>query len=228
MTKVSVETDTRKFTFNLMSVALFAIAFAFVEASVVVYLRDRYYPEGFQFPLVIIPASRIVIELTREFATIVMLGIVGLLAGRKRWERFAFFIIAFGIWDIFYYLWLKLTIDWPASLLDWDILFLLPVPWIGPVIAPVLVSALMIVCGYFIARLYDRQLLFQPDRISWLLAALGTVAILWSFMKDSGVVITENMPEPYSFMLLYVGLVLYVTGFLLSYRRALKTEDRKV
>ena len=86
----------------------------------------------------------------------------------------------------------------------------------------------MIVCGYFIARLYDRQLLFQPDRISWLLAALGTVAILWSFMKDSGVVITENMPEPYSFMLLYVGLVLYVTGFLLSYRRALKTEDRKV
>jgi len=33
------------------------------------------------------------------------------------------------------------------SLLDWDILFLLPLPWWGPVLAPVLIALLMIVWG---------------------------------------------------------------------------------
>ena len=55
--------------------------------------------------------------------------------------------IAFGVWDIFYYVFLKIIYDWPKSLFDWDILFLLPLPWWGPVLAPVCIAALMIVWG---------------------------------------------------------------------------------
>ncbi len=207
---------------TLLTVALFAVAFGFVESAVVVYLRDQYYPGGFLFPLKPLPASRIAIELVREFATLVMVATVGLLAGRKRWEKFGYFIFIFGVWDIFFYIWLKVIVNWPSSLLDWDILFLLPIPWIGPVIAPILVSLLMIACGYFIVRLYHTGRVFRPGRLTWLLGLLATAAILWTFMGDSGVVITESMPHPYNFILLYFGLVLYIAGFLIPYREAMR------
>jgi len=136
-----------KSTRMILLVGVFAMAFAFVESSVVVYLRQISYPEGFAFPLKPGITSQIAVEVSREFATIVMLIAIGMIAGTNRWQRFSYFLIGFGVWDIFYYVWLKLILDWPSSLLDWDILFLLPIPWIGPVIAPVLVSLVMIAGG---------------------------------------------------------------------------------
>ena len=121
---------------TILLVSVFAVAFALVESSVVVYLRLLYYPEGFAFPLKPALMSHVAVEVSREVATIVMLAVVGLIAGRSRWQRFSYFMIAFGVWDIFYYVWLKIMLNWPASLLDWDVLFLIPVPWIGPVVAP--------------------------------------------------------------------------------------------
>ncbi len=215
-----MSTQAKQLNYTLITVILFAVAFGYLEAAVVTYLRDLYYPEGFQFPVKALPTSRIAIELVREFATLVMVTTVGILAGRTRWEKFGYFLIIFGIWDIFFYISLKLTINWPSSFLEWDLLFLLPIPWIGPVIAPILVSLLMIVCGYLIVRLYHSDLSFHPGGVSWILASLATCAILWSFMRDSSVVITEQMPQPYSFLLLYVGLVLYIVAFLLPYRAA--------
>ena len=78
----------------------------------------------------------LLVDLVREFGTMVMLAAMGLAIGRNLREWFAGFMIAFGVWDIFYYVFLKVILDWPASLWTWDLLFLLPVPWIGPVIAP--------------------------------------------------------------------------------------------
>ena len=132
---------------TITAVTLYAIAMGYIEAAVVVYLRDLYYPGGFRFPLASFPEAMAPVEIARETATLVMLGAVGTLAGKRFWERFGWFIIAFGVWDIAYYGWLKVLLDWPASLFEPDILFLIPSSWVGPVIAPVLVSVLMIGIG---------------------------------------------------------------------------------
>src|SRR3954468_21226333 len=111
-------------------VATFAVAMAWVEAACVYDLRvlvDRIEP--YQSNPLPITGALGGIELVREAATLVMLAAVGGLAGRTRRARFAYAAIAFGIWDIFYYVWLKVMCDWPTSLFDWDILFLLPLPW---------------------------------------------------------------------------------------------------
>ena len=147
---------------KIIMLFLFGIAMGYFEAALVVYLRELYYPGGFAFPLIIIPERIIIIELVREFSTLVMLAAVAAVAGKKSWERFGYFIIIFGVWDIFYYIWLKVTLDWPSSLFDFDILFLIPLPWIAPVIAPMLISVLMITCGLKIVRLSARELTFKP------------------------------------------------------------------
>lgn len=87
--------------------------------------------------------SYIPMEIGREIATIVMLVAVGWLAGRRRSDRLAYGLFAFGLWDIWYYIWLRLLIHWPVSLFDWDILFLIPLRWWGPVLSPMLIAALI-------------------------------------------------------------------------------------
>ncbi|MGB6122206.1 MAG: hypothetical protein WBG80_09875, partial [Bacteroidota bacterium] len=84
---------------RLVWVGLFAVAFAFVESSVVVYLRTIYYPDGFTFPLRLVEEQHLIVELLRELSTILMLVAVGVIAGRRGWERFAYFMVAFGVWD---------------------------------------------------------------------------------------------------------------------------------
>ena len=129
---------------TLKLVTLFSIAMGFMEAAVVIFLREHYYPSGFDFPVVSISQVSGITEVLREAATLIMLVCIGLLAGRNNTSRFAFFLLAFAIWDLTYYLFLKLILAWPASLLDWDILFLIPVPWFGPVLAPCIISIAMI------------------------------------------------------------------------------------
>jgi len=80
---------------KMLWVALFAVAFALVESSVVVYLRALYYPAGFSFPLRLMEIAHLGVELGREIATIVMLVAIGVIAGRPAWERFGYFLIAF-------------------------------------------------------------------------------------------------------------------------------------
>ncbi len=192
---------------NVISIIFFAVAFAFVETSVVVYLRALYYPGGFTFPLKPMPVQHASVEFAREFATIVMLIAAGWTAGRSRWSRFSYFMIAFAVWDIFYYVWLKVLLNWPASLLDWDILFLIPVPWIGPVIAPCLISILMIVAGLSILRV-EESISFRPSLRSWILGGIGTVVLLYSFMHDTDATLRLEPPQPYRYELLFAGLFL--------------------
>jgi len=193
-------------------VSFFAITFGLVEAVVVVYLRGLYYPEGFVFPLKMIPQSHLLAELAREFATMVMLISVGAIAGISRWQKFSYFMIAFGIWDIFYYVWLKVFLDWPLSLADWDILFLIPIPWIGPVIAPVLISVLMIVAGFMILQREASGVRFSPPMYSWICGILGSVVILFTFLRDTTATMGEGMPEPFSFGVYAVGIVFFLVA----------------
>lgn len=205
---------------RLVLVVLFAVAMAMVEAAVVAYLRSLYYPEGFAIILKAISRQHMMIEIGREIATLVMLGTVAGLAGRERWERFGWFLTLFGVWDFFYYFWLKITIDWPLSLTDWDILFLIPAPWVGPIIAPILVSIVMVIVGISMTRLYRRRVRFRPTATTWWVSIAATVMLLYTFLRDSGRVTRSEYPEPYWYGLLILGLALYGFAFWWSYRQA--------
>ncbi len=200
---------------NIAFILLFSISFAFVESSVVVYLRALYYPEGFFFPLKAMPAHHLLTELAREFSTLLMLAAVGLLTGKNGWEKFSWFLIAFGVWDIFYYVWLKVLLDWPATMIDWDILFLIPVPWIAPVIAPVLISLFLIGAGMLIIA--KGNVRFRPPMSGWIAAVSGSGCILYTFICDTDATLRLQMPQPYNYGLFATGIGLYLIALYFSF-----------
>jgi hypothetical protein len=171
--------------FKLLWIALFAIAMGYLETSVVVYLRALYYPEGFAFPLKSMPQSLAVTELYREAATLIMIFTVSTLAAKLWLHRFAWFLFIFAIWDIMYYVFLKLLLNWPESFFTTDILFLLPVIWTGPVLAPVINSCTMLILAS--AILINRKgvfLLTRLNALEWVLLITGSILILSAYMKD--------------------------------------------
>jgi len=172
-------------------VIIFSIAFAWVESSVVVYLREIYFNGVFNFPLVVnwVDGRQAYdplmgIELAREAATIIMLGAIGFAAGKNSFQKFCFFIVSFGVWDIFYYVWLKVMVNWPESLMTWDILFLLPLPWVGPVITPVLIALAMFVAGSLIIYYGETGLLIKIRWFDWAFEFLCGLLLITSFCWD--------------------------------------------
>jgi hypothetical protein len=176
-------------------VALFALAMAWVEAAAVMYLRipaDRVQPYQAN-PLSTLHALG-PIELVREVATLLMLAAVAGLAGRDRQSRFGFFLIAFGLWDLGYYLFLHWMGGWPASILDWDILFLLPLPWWGPVLAPMLISLLMITLGALLTHpTFHRSVSTIPPSL-WVGAACGALYAVGVFIWDAAQAVPHGIP----------------------------------
>jgi hypothetical protein len=171
-------------TKKLIWLTLFSIAMGFMETSVVVYLRKIYYPNGFNFPLTPIDNGIALVEFYREIATIIMLLGIGIIAGKNTSQKFAFFIYCFAIWDLFYYVFLKILIDWPQSLFTWDILFLIPIPWVGPVLAPCIVSATMIIFMLFIIYLQEKGFDTKINMKEWLLLSFGSIIVIISFVWD--------------------------------------------
>jgi hypothetical protein len=144
-----------------------------------------------------------------------MLLTVGILAGRTWHKRAAYTAIAFGTWDIFYYVFLGLICDWPKSVFDWDILFLLPLPWWGPVLAPVCIALLMIVWGTYVSQSTDRRRATRLTWALWGLNALGIVLALSVFMADAlrtvhqGIDITRQvLPTAFNWSAFSVALAL--------------------
>jgi hypothetical protein len=206
-------------------VALWAIAFAYVESAVVEYLRAIYYPlsnGGFQFPLHTLEqlaalgdehTRRLTIELGRELSTLIMLATVGGIAGRNRREAWAHFMVAFGVWDLFYYLWLKLFLNWPPSLMTWDILFLLPVPWVSPVLAPAIISVAMIICGIVVLHCEQSELPLEASWLHWILIGTGGIIVIISFCWDYANVMNGGFPRPFKWSIFAAGLLLAVAAF---------------
>lgn len=164
--------------------SIFSIAMGFVEAAVVIYLRKIYYPGGFHFPLVPIEPSIGLTEFIREAATLLMLLAMGMLTGKDTLQRFAIFIFCFATWDIFYYLFLELFIGWPQSLFSWDILFIIPVPWVSPVLAPVIVSLTMIFLAFSITFFQGKGQNIYLKPAEWILLFIGSMVITWSFISN--------------------------------------------
>jgi hypothetical protein len=199
---------------------IFAIAMGYIEAAVVVYLRELYYPSGFHFPITIITNKIALVEILREFATIVMLAVPAFLAARGFYCRFAAFSLMFGVWDIVYYIALKATLDWPASLLTWDILFLIPVPWVGPVVAPCIISACLIIGGLAVLRLEDTGVRFSARPWQWALAVAGGLLVIVSFTMDFRRVIASGEHGDFNWLLFAAGLAMGWAAFISIVRSA--------
>ncbi|HKR06697.1 MAG TPA: hypothetical protein VJY62_18830 [Bacteroidia bacterium] len=186
-------TEEKKLFKTFLWLALFSIAMGYMESAIVVYLRKIYYPEGFRFPLTPIEVNIGVTEILREAATLIMLLTIGIVAGKTKLQRFSFFIFCFGIWDIFYYVFLKMLLDWPAHLFDWDILFLIPVPWVGPVIAPCILSLTMIAFAITFTSFEQKLKLKTSD---WLMLSAGSLVIIFSFIYDYiRILLSQTYPE---------------------------------
>lgn len=175
------------FRLRALAVVVYAAAMACVESAAVVYLQhaqsinpDRLFQ--LQSPQVL--GNLAAIEVGREAATLVMLAIVGILAGKRWLDRLAWCAVAFGVWDIAYYGWLWVFIGWPHSPTTWDLLFLIPVPWAGPVWAPVAVSLALIGFGLGAAWQVGQGRTLRVTRTGSALALVGGFLVILSFTLD--------------------------------------------
>jgi hypothetical protein len=213
-------------------VATFAMAMAWVEAAVVFYLRSMMGRlEPYQTNPLPVLGGFASVELPREFATLVMLLAVGVLAGRTWRARLGYAAIGFGVWDIFYYAFLKVMCGWPRSLLDWDVLFLLPLPWWGPVLAPILISLLLIAWGTFASQFACAQPPAPPNRAVWILNFTGVVLALYAFMADTLAAascgleaIRTVLPERFNWPLFGVAWLL-MSAPIIAARRRVRPES---
>ncbi|MFZ3137361.1 MAG: hypothetical protein WA126_08235 [Thermodesulfovibrionales bacterium] len=184
--------NTESIQKKIFLLTIFSIAMGFIEAVVVVYLRQIYYPEGFGFPLKEAIWGGLFLEYLREISTIVMLLTVSVLAGRMTYERFSYFLYCFGVWDIFYYVGLKALLDWPSSLLTWDVLFLIPVVWIAPILAPIVCATTIIIFSGFILYYQNKGYRVRINLLEWSLMSLGALVILITFIWDYSKIIIQG------------------------------------
>lgn len=191
-----------------------SVAFAYIESAVVVYLRELYYPEGFKFPLKLIPSNISLIEVGREAATLVMITTIGLIAGKTRWQKVSYSVFVFGVWDIFYYVWLKIFLNWPESLLTWDILFLIPAPWIAPVLAPMTVAITVSVASMIVVYLEDKGKTLIAGKKDIAFIIIGAIIILISFIIDFKPVTNRGIPDNYHWEFLIAGELIGLWSFI--------------
>jgi hypothetical protein len=188
---------------------------AFLESAVVVYLQRALGVDPTALFPVQEPAvtgSLAAIEVGREAATLVMLATVGWLAGRSGLERLAWTAVAFGIWDILYYAWLVVFIGWPSSLATWDLLFLLPVPWTGPVWAPVAVSVALIAFGLAAAGRLRAGNPVRAGRAQVVAGVAGGVVVILAFCWNAPLVLDGGVPTDFPWPIFVAGMALAAWG----------------
>ena len=200
-------------------VVIFSIAFGYIEAAVVVYLRAIFHPDGFTFPLtdlgtILQEKPLLFTEIGREAATIVLIFTGAWLFGRNRRQRFAYFLTIFAIWDIFYYVWLKVLLNWPASIMDWDILFLIPGPWASAVLYPVLISVTLLVFAAVILYRDARGRAFNVTRNDWLAFFVAGIIVVVSFCTPGSYVAEPDYRSYFYWPLFAAGLLLAAGMFL--------------
>jgi len=198
---------------RLLIAVVFSMAFGYIESAVVVYLRALFHPNGFTFPMEVFDATpegkRLVLtEVGREAATLVLILTGAWLFGSNRQERAAYFLIIFAVWDIFYYVWLKVLLDWPASLMDWDILFLIPMVWASPVLYPVLVSLAMFSFAVMVLRRREQGRPLTVIRGDWLGWSASLLIIVVSFCLGGTHITEPNYAQYFYWPLFAAGLAL--------------------
>jgi hypothetical protein len=222
---------------KICMIFLFSVAMAMLEAAVVIYLRIIFFPSHFHIQSSGVPSVIMGTELSRELATIIMLSCIGYFVGHNKTSRFAWFLIAFAIWDIFYYIFLYLFLGWPSSILGWDILFLIPVPWYGPVLSPVLVSISLIMFGSVILYAQSKTFVLHTNLVERLMMVSGCTIILFTYTYDFirhalernisfGFAFASFTPDNYNWTLFGVGFSLIILS-ILSFLSRINKMDAK-
>ena len=210
-----------------LALLLSGISFGYIEAAVVDYLRAVPVPAVTQpaspphdpddlFPLVTLDQLKaagpdylrlLKTEVVREAATLLLLAAIALAVSANLRQWMAAWVVAFGVWDISFYAFLKLLLGWPRSLLTWDLLFLIPVPWVGPVLAPVLVSVSMIAGGFVVLGRdwQGRAVNLRP--LHWLGIVAGGMILVLAFTWDRLNIMAGGMPNPFNWPLFILGEV---------------------
>jgi hypothetical protein len=216
---------------RVLLLVLFGLAFGYVEAAAVVYIRATYerihrrlFPDRAPddlFPLFTReqwareapPHLGPGLEVARELGTLLLVALMALGVSRDARQWFASFVLAFGVWDLAYYAWLRLLIGWPRSLLDWDLIFAAPLPWVGPVLAPALVAGVMVAASgvFFVREAQGRPI--DPRRGHWAAVLGGGLLVMVSFWWDWRNTLAGGAPNPFNWPLLLGGLALGVAGF---------------
>lgn len=212
--------DTLSVKTRLISVSLFAIAMGLLEAICVVYIRKILLPIGGSLNEIILSNYDLTIEVIREITTMVMLSTVAILAAYNWRTRLSMFFLAFGVWDIFYYIGLKLLLDWPpTTIVEWDALFLIPVNWYGPVLAPVLISIYFIIVSVTIVLREATGKKMHITKPAILLQLLTFFVWYYSFTKDSNMISEFGFESAtYSWLLFVLGILFGSVGIFITFR----------
>jgi hypothetical protein len=198
-----------------------ALAFGWIEASAVVYLADisgRNVPvqastaSGLPVPLASLPNRLVAVEAAREACTLVLLAAVGWMAGRRSADRAGAFLLAFGVWDLTYYASLRAMLGWPDSVNAWDVLFLIPAPWVAPVWAPATVAILFVLAGTYLFWTSDRERSYRWSDGAVL--ATSVALMLTAFLARSSAAVEHRAPERFPVWLFGTGVVLGTAWFL--------------
>jgi len=210
---------------RVVLVLVFSVAFAYIEAAVVVYLREIFHPDGFSFPLTNFGIDArwkqlLLTEIGRETATILLILSAAALLGRTGRQRLALGFVIFALWDIFFYVWLKILIDWPQSFMDWDILFLIPTTWAGPVLAPILVSVTLLA---FSVLILSRSWLGRPleaSRAQWAGFVLSAAIVVASFCIAGRYIAETDFERHFYWPLFGVGCIGAIALFVRLLRKS--------
>jgi hypothetical protein len=220
-----------RFRSAAIAVFVFAFAMAYMESAVVVYLQralgitpDSLFPLQKSETL----GSLAAIEVGREFATMVMLVAVGWFLGRRWEDRLAWTSVAFGVWDIGYYLWLWVFVGWPHSPLTWDILFLIPVPWAGPVWAPGAVSVALIGFGMVAARRTGAGRIPQVGPVRGAAAVAGGLLVVASFAANAPALLSGGLPGWFPWPVFVAGMAVASWAAVVSLKAGAGTGSEPV
>jgi hypothetical protein len=223
----------REFRRTVSVLVLFGIVFGYVEAAAVTYVRVGYQPIHQRlhpdtapddlFPLITLDqwaheghpyVQQPLLEVAREVGTLLVVALVAAGGARDVRQWFAGFVLAFGVWDVFYYLWLAVLIGWPRSLLDWDLVFAFPVPWASPVLAPLLVAVTMVAAGVVFLWREASGRPVRPRPVHWAAVLGGGLVAVVAFWWDWRNTLEGGVPNTFNWPLFALGLGLGVVGYL--------------
>lgn len=197
--------------------AILALAFGYIEGAVAHYLRMHLYPGGFDDTIdLVIDIHTLAVEVGREICTLVLMVAVAALTGGPFIRRLASFVYLFAIWDLSYYGALWIFEGWPSSPYDWDLLFLVPVPWFSPVLAPITISIIGMVGAVSVHLVFERRGRLVVPWCGLGLANAALVAWEISFMAQGGP--RTEFPSHYRWWLFDLGVAFALAGYLLTWR----------
>jgi len=209
---------------KLSYLTLFAISFAFVIGVTVYYFRLHFYAPQFSFPINWKEGLPFYTLFGRQLASLMVIFLLAWLSGKNLKQKIAAFLYVFGVWDIFYYLSLYIICRWPNSFLTNDLLFVIPLPWTGPVLAPMVVSLVLISLGVTLFFLDKKSMQLNSPFILWVFEIVSGGFIVLSFLWNFQAVYQGEVPTPFPWFLFISGLILGIGSFGYSVLRTYTSE----